>query len=917
LTSKTRQATAPEWKQFLRLGEQLSNQPDTASQCALITKTVQGRLVCHAEVILMEPYYPLPGETEVNIIPQTSLKNLEKKVNDFRHLQRGFTSSSNLNKDKPLYSRIIPIQTQNDLLGVLYVERHTNDFLPEDLDFLTGFAAHAAVAMQITRQIVIKNWRSEQLALVQSVSENIANIFDLDQLCQQVTQLIQKTFHYYHVGIYTLEEQHENLLLRASADLNISTEYTPSFAVKIGEGIIGNVAQTGLELLARNVREESHYRYIDALPETQSEYALPLKIEEKILGILDVQSDRVNSFHEIDQLVLRSLANNIALAIENGSLYNRARQRAEQISLVIDFNHALSSILDLEELVAKVVQLIQERFGYPYVHYFSIQPVRRKIQYETGSGATNGIYDAQKLSFDLDDTRGIIPKAAREGKSILTNDVRLEELYRDNPIAPTGTRSELAVPVIFAGTVLGVLDIQSDQLNAFNENDLSIIEALAASIAIAVRNASLYRSEKWRVQVADSFRDVAQLMSSNATLDDLLGSILDKLESNLPCEASAIWLVEEPLNQNHLGSPSLKLAAVRGIEAEKIDLALEDHEIRDWLSKAMTNQEPTIRTPSDPYGPLGKALDFPPEYSSIGAPLRSGDQPLGILTLAHHTTGRYGSEAHDMVITFASYAAISIENARLFADAQEQAWVSTVLLQVAEASQALASTEELLDTMVRLPPLLIGVKLCAFYLWDDAFQGYSLKSSYGMEDLDSSIIYYENETPAFARLNSTRSATIIEDPAEELKIPSEALPSENLIFTMLPLLSRGNLLGGFFVGYRPAVTPGEEPLSQQIIAILQGISHQAATALENLRLEEAREEEAYVTAVLLEVAQAVVSQNDLSDILDTVIHLLPILVGIDTCIIYTWDQENGRHVPIRAFSDSTQEETALLNLQFL
>jgi len=109
--------------------------------------------------------------------------------------------------------------------------------------------------------------------------------------------------------------------------------------------------------------------------------------------------------------------------------------------------------------------------------------------------------------------------------------------------------------------------------------------------------------------------------------------------------------------------------------------------VRTFLNLGINNEQYTIRKPEDPYGQLGAARKFKPNYSSLAVPLRSGDEILGVLTLAHRKEGRYGSEAAAIAATLSSYAAVAIQNARLYSTAQEEAWSSTVLLQVAEAMQ--------------------------------------------------------------------------------------------------------------------------------------------------------------------------------------------------------------------------------------
>ena len=136
------------------------------------------------------------------------------------------------------------------------------------------------------------------------------------------------------------------------------------------------------------------------------------------------------------------------------------------------------------------------------------------------------------------------------------------------------------------------------------------------------------------------------------------------------------------------------------------------------MAEAFVSDVPIIRRADDPIWPAGLAAGFDRNYSSIAAPLRVGDRPLGVLTLAHHTSGRYGHEAQAITTTFASYAAVAIENARLYDAAQEQAYASAALLQVAQAVVSLNDLDEILGSIIRIMPILVGVKRVALYRWD-------------------------------------------------------------------------------------------------------------------------------------------------------------------------------------------------------
>jgi sigma-B regulation protein RsbU (phosphoserine phosphatase) len=825
------------------------------------------------------------------------------------------------------------------LLGVLSVERPQGPtFSEEQIALLDGLAIQTTLALQSSLQTANERWRLEQLSLVRQVNAQIANLRDLDELARRVTGLILETFHYYYVAIFTLEPGQEGLHFRASAGPTAGptagpgsaasaeppeSDLSPMFSIHVGEGIIGHVAQSGEEILANDVSQEARYHHLEALAETLSEVALPLKVEERILGILDVQSDQIDYFNETDMLVLRALANNIALAVEGIRLYSALHQRASQLSAIYEVGGAITSILDQDRLLDEVVNLIHKRFGYPFVHIFTVHQGRRKVFYEAGSGLHSKILHKEEYAYDLDDPLGMIPWVARSGESILANDVDREPRYRPSRLPPDETRSELTVPLAFGGEVLGVLDVQSDRLNAFGEEDRFLFETLAGNIAIALRNAYLYRSESWRRRVAESMNEVAGLLSADIALDEVLRAILSELERSLPLDLAAIWLLDEDTPEGEIeASPALRLAAMHGIDTAQLDLeiGLSPEEILEfnpsgvqelpleeassWFMEALASDQPVIREQESPFDPLAAALDYPVDYSAIAAPLRVGEQSLGLLTLAHRTSRRYGGEAYNMTAAFASYAAVAIENTRLYEAAHEQAWISTVLLQVAEATQSLTDLNELLTTVIHITPDLVGVRVCLVYTLDEdgnflpaAASGLSPQAQASFENER----FAPGDVPVLDELLDQMRPILLRGDEEEQPLADllgigepQSGPPEFELSVMVPLAARGESLGALLVAYSvdPLGSRGKtlEELFDERLAIVQGIAQQTAIAMDNLRLIKSQKEEAYVSVALLQVAQAVVSSNDLDVTLGSIVRITPILVGVKRTAIYLWNE---------------------------
>src|SRR5690606_2475346 len=127
------------------------------------------------------------------------------------------------------------------------------------------------------------------------------------------------------------------------------------------------------------------------------------------------------------------------------------------------------------ELMRDAANLIHEKFKYPYVSLFTVHATRRVIVYQAGSGRRSKQLEGYAIS--LDDAQGIMPWVAKYGKTVLANDVTKDERYIPSPLPPKNTKSELCVPLIFNERVIGLLDIQSDKLNSFTEDDKIMFEA--------------------------------------------------------------------------------------------------------------------------------------------------------------------------------------------------------------------------------------------------------------------------------------------------------------------------------------------------------------------------------------------------------------------------------------------------------
>jgi len=857
MAAASRSPVTSEWRNIVRLGEQIVSTNSLAAQRDHIIAVTSQLIEGDVDVWLDGNIFHLPTHEEVNIFSdQPELRGMQRalKAGGGQSRQQRAESveinatSETLRHGAPKQQSqraawaAVPFIEQGITLGALQVTRKKGpEFKKAELHLLERLAGMVSVSLIASHRIAVERFRINQLNLVREVSAQIANALSVDELASRVTELIQQTFHYYYVAIFTLQDDLPTLRFRSSARRNDprpagasrkgKPRATVALDVEIGEGLIGQAAASGEQVLVEDVQQDPRYRHFDVLPETRSEVALPLKFEGRVLGVLDVQSDQVNAFHPNDLLILEALADTIARAVEGAHLYSDLRRRANQLTLIAEVSKSVSSSLDLFTLMENVSSLIHDRFNYQHVNLFTVHHNRRLISFVAGSGERKT--DSSHYALSLDDAQGIIPWVAREGQTILANDVKTDRHYRPSPFPPEDTRSELCVPLIYNNEVVGVLDIQSDKVNAFTDDDRIIFEAVADNIATAIHNVDLYRSEQWRRQVADGLREVAGLISADAGVDDVLEAILSELDRNLPVDISAIWLLEDD---------ELYLAACHNCEEAFLEQALYDSpEAYERLMSALYSDEPVIRKSVDPIWITGLTAGFEQDYSGLAVPLRVGDQPYGVITLTHSTPGRYGHEAQTMTATFASYAAVAIENARLYDMAQEQAYASAALLQVAQAVVSLNDLDEILETIIRIMPILVGVERAALYQWNAEKELFLPSQQYGLNEEEEKVFWDRNFMPGeFPFLDACHSdmslmaCPLLDERGFSAWVSLKPcldvnLGSPGVFLFAVPIAVKDALYGVMLV----EEAPGGLRFRARRLEIITGIAQQAALAIQN------------------------------------------------------------------------------------
>ena len=318
-------------------------------------------------------------------------------------------------------------------------------------------------------------------ALLVEVSDVLNTTLDLDTLLQRVAEVVKRVIDYEIFSILLLNERTQELRFRFQ--IGHLPEVVERIRVKVGEGVTGRAVKERRAVLVDDVSKDA--QYIEAVPRVRSELAVPLITKNRAIGVMDLEAREKGYFKEEHARLLGLIASRIAVSIENARLYTRIVRQANTLALLTEISRELTSILNVDQLLKRVGDLLLKVIDYQMFSILLLDDSKQKLVHRFAVRFKENI----QLKHDIPIGRGLVGAAAQEKRPILVPDVSKDPRYiKANP----ETRSELCVPLIYKDNVIGVMDLEHTRRGYFHEDHVRAMSTLAAQIAIAIENATLY-----------------------------------------------------------------------------------------------------------------------------------------------------------------------------------------------------------------------------------------------------------------------------------------------------------------------------------------------------------------------------------------------------------------------------------------
>jgi PAS domain S-box-containing protein len=376
--------------------------------------------------------------------------------------------------------------------------------------------------------------RASQLALLGDVGGKIAAVLDLASVLDRAAHLVQESFGYHHVALFTVDRQQGVLIMKARAG-RFASLFPPNHRIRLGQGMVGWAGLHGEKLLANDVRAE--LRYINFAPDvihTRSELCVPIRVGEETVGVLDAQSPHFDAFDENDALVMETLADQIAVAIENARLYEAVqrelteRRRAEETlrrrnqELVARnvIATTLGQSFDLDHILHATLDALLEVIGMSagWIHLLDENEGALSLVAQRGFSQAM-VEEAKTMQLGM----GITGQVARSGQRIVLDDARQDPRNVLETSRQEELRALVAVPIKAKDNVLGVLGVFSRDPHPPSLHEVDLITSVGHQIGLAIENVRLAR----QASEIEILREVDRLRS------ELLANISHELRTPL------------------------------------------------------------------------------------------------------------------------------------------------------------------------------------------------------------------------------------------------------------------------------------------------------------------------------------------------------------------------------------------------
>ncbi|MCB8985981.1 MAG: GAF domain-containing protein [Ardenticatenaceae bacterium] len=746
--------------------------------------------------------------------------------------------------------------------------------------------AETAVALLATAPFFRPVTEAAQLRFLEimyGVSEALRPIGPLQRMLEDVQQQILAAFSC-STGYIALHDVETNQITFPSLLHHHQAMHPPPISSLSAENLASWVVANGLPYFSNDwVHDDKPVPGLALKTNPAAVMCVPMFFGDEVMGAISVQSDTRDAFQPADFDILQAIATHVATAVHNHQLYSRAQELVAKgtrdYQIAVALRQAISSIsgtLEQEAVLTNLLEALEALVNFETAYVFLMDHQQTRLAASRDTAGRPLDHSPADLEIIWQD-HPLLQEMLREKEAILLNNPSADERWRPFP-GSDPICSWLGTPLVAGGEVLGALIIQSCEPHAFDRHQRWLASTLAAHTAVALQNAYLYRQTQQQLNELNTLYQASATMTANLDQEFVLKSVVAEMVRALQVDSCTIFVwdrgrqhfipaahsnLHQKMDSSFEGSPIIEPIGMSRV------VDLEQNEIIQYV--LATRELYSLRS-DNAHSPDRQALLAAAGLNAaLLVPLVRGEDVLGLLALGQVSDLRsFTAAERRLAQNLASQAAIAIEHAHLFAQAQrrveELATFHNIVLQL----NTPLKQSTVLDAITESALKLVDATNLHIYFYDQETGKFSFGSALWRDGRRDAAVTAVRPNGLTATVVQRGEPIIINNAPEHPLFQSEAAQAWGIqAIAGFPLKRGDEVIGAFTITYLHTHT-----FTKDEILLLNLLADQAAVAVRNARLFDESQRRLRDMSALVDMAQKVTGKLKIRSVLQTTVQIL-------------------------------------------
>jgi diguanylate cyclase (GGDEF)-like protein len=736
----------------------------------------------------------------------------------------------------------------------------------------------------------------KELAVLHALALAATEAQSEEALLMRATELIYQTLEPAVIGTALVDEAQGVIRLHATSHALQGAPQT--LALPLGQGIVGQVIADGLPRRIADVTHEPHY--FEWLVSSRSELCVPLKIGARVIGALNVESQTVNAFTADDERLFVTFANQLATAIEKVRLLAAERQRMAEREALHATLTDLASEFELPKLLQTILARAAQLLSTPFAELGLYDEAQQVIQ----------LVATHNFPAPFDHLRLRVGEGALGRVALTREPLIVDDYYRWEgrsaqypPKHPDAFYTLIAAPLLVNERLLGVMSVGDDRRpRQFTPSELRLLTLFAQEATLAIEKARAYETALTAAERRAVLYRATQEISTSLDAEQVFAAIHRAVAQLMPSEIFVITLLDEQrraivgayLIDKGTRLPTFTAPLGSGLSGYVMTTG-QTLRVDEFTAEVEAQTGAKILGP-DPYRPR----------SILAVPLRLKDQTIGALSTQSHRPHAYTTDDQELLEQLATHAAITLENAKLFATERRRVKELEALHATTADISAEMDLNKLLQIILSRATTLLDATSGTLALYEEASQRLRIVATYNLPS-DYTNVMLSLDEGIMGKVAVSHQPLVVDDYAQWEGRSSQFpfYPNESsYAITAAPLLRGEQLIGVMNISdYRLP-----RRFDANNVRLLMLFAQQAAVAIEKARAHAATTKAAERHAILYQASQALNTSLDLEQVYAAIYAAAMRLMSCDAFVLALLASDGHTLHNIYAFENGRRTE---------